>query len=336
MELRHGLSLGIGIFLACLFTWLFIQGANWHDISQLPISISFTHLTLALFPLGLGYIARVWRWYFLLKKHNKDLKIAACFLPYLSAFALNNILPFRLGDIARITLFNQQLGAGYAAITSSLLIERIIDFISLLLIFSVCTFFLSISIPQHNEVFEYIFVIAISAMICILFFLAFPIAIAQLLLRIDVCLQKWHMEKVSRAVYFVRKTAEGIYLHNNFRSLLALFGISVCIWIAEATIFWLVAQSMGMKQQAASSFFVMSLSTFSTLLPSTPGYIGTFHYLCRLALEWVGVVTDFAIVYALLVHAVIVLPITLVGIFSFVHHFGNRWKSKLQAAWGST
>jgi len=333
MQFRHGITLFIGIFFACIFIWFFIQEADWHSISEISANISITYLTLALFPLGLGYAARVWRWHFLLKQHNQDLKIVDCLTPYFSAFALNNILPFRLGDLARITLFNQQLKTNSAAITSTLLVERMIDFISLLLAFSVSIIFISTSLPEDNTLFQYIFIVAISAVIFILLFLAFPSAIAQFLTQMDLRLKKWQMATASRMVGFVRKTLEGIHLHNNFRSLLILFSFSLCIWIAEATIFWLVAKSIGFWQHVASSFFVMSLSTFSTLLPSTPGYIGTFHYLCRQSVEWMGFATNLAISYALLIHLVIVFPITLLGFFSFVHHFGTHWKNSLQEIW---
>jgi hypothetical protein len=56
------------------------------------------------------------------------------------------------------------------------------------------------------------------------------------------------------------------------------------------------------------------LTTVSVVVPSTPGYVGTFHYLCQVALLMFGVSASEALSYAIVAHAVGILPVTLAGV----------------------
>ena len=55
-------------------------------------------------------------------------------------------------------------------------------------------------------------------------------------------------------------------------------------------------------------------TTISIVLPTSPGYVGTYHYLCQLSLVMFGVSATDALSYAAVAHAVSVLPVTLIGL----------------------
>ena len=59
---------------------------------------------------------------------------------------------------------------------------------------------------------------------------------------------------------------------------------------------------------------VLVLTTISVVIPSTPGYVGTYHYLCQVALLMFGVPAAEALSFAIVAHALSVLPVTLLGL----------------------
>ena len=66
----------------------------------------------------------------------------------------------------------------------------------------------------------------------------------------------------------------------------------------------------------------MATGTLATLLPSTPGYVGTFDYFAMLGLTAFGAARDVATAFALSVHAVLWAPTTIVGLVLLVLHGG--------------
>jgi uncharacterized membrane protein YbhN (UPF0104 family) len=55
------------------------------------------------------------------------------------------------------------------------------------------------------------------------------------------------------------------------------------------------------------------VGTFATVIPSTPGYIGTFDYFTAQAMSALGNTAAAAAAFAFLVHAVLWLPPTVAG-----------------------
>jgi hypothetical protein len=52
--------------------------------------------------------------------------------------------------------------------------------------------------------------------------------------------------------------------------------VSVVVWLLEATTFWLVGDSLDLGFTAVVALFLVVLVAFLSIIPSGPGYIGTF------------------------------------------------------------
>jgi hypothetical protein len=57
----------------------------------------------------------------------------------------------------------------------------------------------------------------------------------------------------------------------------------------------------------------MSMTNLGIMLPSTPGFVGTFHFFCSQALQAQGATQALALSYAILVHLTFYIPATLWG-----------------------
>jgi uncharacterized membrane protein YbhN (UPF0104 family) len=70
-----------------------------------------------------------------------------------------------------------------------------------------------------------------------------------------------------------------------------------------------------------ASLVLLVITTVSIVVPSSPGYVGTYHYLCQVALGMFAVPAGPALSFAIAVHGINFLPVFLVGL-GFARHEG--------------
>lgn len=96
-------------------------------------------------------------------------------------------------------------------------------------------------------------------------------------------------------------------------------GTSLVAWLCEAAMYWVLAIGFGGAVReamgAAATLLTTSVANLSTLIPGAPGYVGQFEYGVKLVLADVMHVSEGqALAYAILVHAALYFPITLIGV----------------------
>jgi uncharacterized protein (TIRG00374 family) len=113
-----------------------------------------------------------------------------------------------------------------------------------------------------------------------------------------------------------------------FRLLLSLHGVYLAlltgaIWVLEAAIFWLVAQSLELDVGLLGASLVVVLASFFALIPAAPGYVGTFDAAVLFALHALDVPSDAALGAAITYRFVVFVPITIVGLILLITRYGG-------------
>lgn len=275
----------------------------------------FDHLysIFALMSLFFGYIFRVFRWHFLLSISGSNILISKCIAPFMGSIALNNILPLRAGDIFRAVIFPRYIGIRKSVSTSSILIERIFDLITLL-IFILIGFSLKI-------IGDFILgakIIAFGSFILSIIALMVVSSCSKFLA--DHMLQFINNKRIPKSNFKYKLIIMIIDLLNSLDhmskpSVLFITGIlSFLIWISEAGVFYILMLGFNFDSSIEIALVIMSIATLSTFLPSTPGYIGPFHLAVFTAISFFGYSSDLSASYAILSHLLIWLPTTIVGV----------------------
>ena len=78
--------------------------------------------------------------------------------------------------------------------------------------------------------------------------------------------------------------------------------------------FVMVLPAFGLPIRLDWAVLAMAITNLGIMVPSTPGYIGPFHYFCMQTLMLFGVASAVATSYAITVHAVFFVPVTLWGV----------------------
>ena len=78
-----------------------------------------------------------------------------------------------------------------------------------------------------------------------------------------------------------------------------------------------LASGFAFAEPILSGYFACALATLATLIPSAPGFIGTFHAAAIAAVEVFGARPDDAAAFAIISHGIMWLPLTIIGLACF-------------------
>ena len=317
----------VGMAVTAVFLWFLIQGLDLETLGRVFAELSIPFLMLALVFLAIGYTIRIFRWWWMLRALEPNLPFSACVWPFLTSIAVNNVMPFRAGDVLRVFGFRQQLRSPFVRVLGTLVIERFLDLVALL-----GFFFLGL-LGLPSGVFPKRFVIVAT-------WLA-GLSIGAIL--VFVLLTPWLGRMVQRLAahpFFVRRNlSETILNHGGHfvsalglvRSPLRLLGmvaLSLLTWTFEGAVFATVASAMQATIRTLGPWFSLGTGTLATLIPSSPGYVGTFDFFTAKGLQAYGAVPEVSVAFALTVHAVLWVPLTATGIVYLVLHGTRFWAIK--------
>jgi uncharacterized protein (TIRG00374 family) len=226
-------------------------------------------------------------------------------------FTVNNLLPLRMGEIARAYLLSRWCGIPYGTTVASLLVERVLDGLSLAVLLLVSLAF----VPDPPG---YLFVVGSVAV-------AGFLAAAALL-----ALAAWRTSVITALAAYVARHlpvklgalverllgnfARSLALVHDPLRLARLLGLSLLAWCFELGLFFVLLLSFGLPASYPLALLIGSAANFATLVPSSPGYVGTFDgVLINVLRDVTGIAAGPAAAYDVIVHAALFLPVVLVG-----------------------
>ncbi|MBW3656488.1 MAG: flippase-like domain-containing protein [Gemmatimonadetes bacterium] len=267
--------------------------------------------------LALGYALRIVRWWWMLRSFDTRVRLIHCVTPFVASIALNNVLPLRAGDAVRAFGFQRQLGLSSATVLGTVVVERLLDLSMLLVFFFAGAAFVSAAtLPPALANGAKLLALASAAVL-----VGLPLAGPALARRL-----RGAGEGTSGRLNGLRSGAAGLFesfalLRSGPRAIV-LLPLTVLIWALEGAVFATIAADLASGTSPLAAWFAMACGTLATLLPSTPGYVGTFDYFASLGLSAFGASREVATAFSLSVHAVLWLPVTLVGLALLALHGG--------------
>lgn len=310
MTLRKIVRPAVGASVALFFFWMFLRQVQLQEIKAVLAEADTRWVLAALGAFACGYASRIERWRKMLELENSSLRWSDCAGPFLASFAMNNVVPLRAGDVLRTFAFNNRLGTTAGAVVATLLVERLLDLLLVLVL-------LGISLgmfPGHTVHFAGIgagILLGIAAALILLLLRPDVLApailsFARLVTRISPRIGARLGVEIEQGLATMRRLAGG-----DIMARLILW--SVAAWLAEGCVYWFAALSLPSVIAPLSAWFALPVSALATLIPSTPGYAGTFDYFAARSMIEFQNPAAAAAAFALLVHALLWVPPTIIG-----------------------
>lgn len=310
MNARRTGRLVIGVTIAAFFVWLMLRQINGADLVRALQGARIDFLALALVAFAAGYSCRIARWRLMLARDNPRLRWGDCAGPLLASFAVNNVLPFRAGDVLRAFAFNARLGVGTGAVLATLLAERLFDLLMVLVLLVAAIGVFGLGVHRLVGVGSGAIILAALAILGVLLWPRMFAPAARLVTGLVARINPDTGRRLGAVV------EGGLHTLGNLAgsaTMSRLVAWSVAAWFAEGCVFWLTALALPTLGAPLAAWLALPVATLATLIPSTPGYVGTFDYFTVQAMAMMGNPVADAAAYAILVHLVLWLPPTLAG-----------------------
>lgn len=302
--------IGVGISVICL-----VLVFRKVDINQLRVALEnfrWHFLALGLASLAVDYAMRIQRWAIMLRAGGADVTGRACAAPFLGSITLNNVLPFRAGDVVRALLFPAAIGVRRITATASLLMERLVDMLTLLLCVGI-----GLSFSPMAKTPEWLghTVVGLAVSGCLALFLIVVLnkPIVTVLEFLRGIAARRGATQIANAIGVIVGLTRDAGEMSRPRILGALALTSAIVWVGETGLFWAVLHGLGIEAAFPAALTIMAIATLSTLIPSSPGYVGPFHLAAYSAAVMLGGSAAQAASFAVLAHLGLWLPTTVAG-----------------------
>jgi glycosyltransferase 2 family protein len=312
----HLKTLAVAGLTLALLGWFFRQA----DLSQVWREIREAKawaLALLLGITGLTYLLRAIRWQLLLRPIGAT-RLKVAFRTTVIGFAANTVLPARVGEIVRPYLLARSEGLSVPAAFTTIILERLLDFVTVLVLFGVFVVFFDPGLDNINrEVYRgvkaggLLGAVAAGSILLVLVMNAVRPALTHRL--VDFCLRPFPERLRARISRLVYGLLDGLAVTRDPRLLAQAVALSFPLWISIATGIWLVTVAFHMTIPYTGSFLIMALLVVGVAAP-TPGAVGGFHEMFRIGTAvFYGVDNDRAVGAAIVLHAASFIPVTLLG-----------------------
>ena len=316
----------IGIIISLIFIGLIV----WNlDVKQLinTFKVFDYKALLAFVPLYiLGLYIRGFRWKYLLCEDSK-LSVKEAFFAFTTGNTINSYLPARAGDFWRACHVGNKLNESKMKLLGSIILERIIDGISVLLIllFAVIMYCKQSWILNITYISAALFVGSL-----IFFFIIFKCN------KTD-----WFFEKLGNIKTFtnfkpifektanlINKFIEGFQSLNNPKCFFMAFFTSCIAWATECVLTYILISGFGNHYGFSIALFVISFIALSTIIPSSSVFVGPYQYAYILALGIYHIDKANALGIAFIHQITIMVIITVISVLYFT--FANNQIQNLQ------
>jgi uncharacterized protein (TIRG00374 family) len=292
------------------FSYLAVRNVELSELWRSLRESNYWYLLPSFAVLALAFFIRVLRWRFMFSAETRPGLLPTTEALLLGQF-LNNVLPFRAGDAARIVALRSFGGPSLVETTGTVVIERVFDVLALLLL-------LFLTVPWLPEV------TWIRAAGTLAIVLTLAVAAAVVILRVygeravRVVLAPFArlpFLSAGRVEAAVRNLTQGAITLRSFRLGALTFTLTVVSWILFGLSFWLLTLGFGFGLPVLAGLLIVIATGLSHLLPSAPAAVGVFEAAAVVALAAYDVPQSQALSYALVAHALNVLPFIFAGLF---------------------
>jgi uncharacterized protein (TIRG00374 family) len=254
-----------------------------------------------------GCAVRAERWYELLRYNGaQPRRLDAYGLLAVANFG-NNVLPARAGDALRVVVIAPRARTDARTVIGTIVAERVLDVVVLVALFVVLAYGVlgGIDMPSAGRL--------VFAALLVATLIAVAAAAAWVLHR------RGHLLRV---IAFLAPMAEATRrLRSNHG--MQLLGITFVVWALEWIGWWLTAHAASLDLGVLEVGYLMGLASVFALVPSGPGYVGTFDAAVVFGVRALGRTGAQALSYVLLLRFVVTVPITLIGLVVLVAGYGG-------------
>jgi uncharacterized protein (TIRG00374 family) len=304
---RRHITLGllVGMPVSMFFLYLAVRNLDFGEVVDTLRDADPARVAVAVPLIGVMYTLQALRWR---RVARKEARLGTRrFLTYIvGGLACNNVIPGRIGDFLRAHWLARGGGIPHGRALATVVVDRASDLLAL-----VGLLVLTAWVAPRPAWLDRIDLVAAAGGLVI---------VALLLAARHHAKRRDPDRERSR---FRRLVSDGLatMAHTvNRRDAPVVAGLSFLAWCTWSASAWLVASSLGISLSLPEILFVAAVVNLGVALPSSPGFVGTYQWLCVEVLGLLAVGRADAFAFSVLFQAVWYVPTTLAGLALLALH----------------
>lgn len=314
---------------------LAFSNINIHRLAADLKEANYSWLLLSVLFGFIAFVSRARRWILLVHPLGYYPSLKNAFYSLMTGYLANLALP-RIGEITRCVALGKKEKIPVDQLIGTVVIERTVDFLSLLtiMIFLIITsseqitIFLKegILVPVQQKI------LTIFGSARILWVALFVIMVTGLFLAVRYKKRLRKIRFFAKIFDLTRGIINGLKTITNLKRKWEFILLTVFIWINYALMTWVVVFSIESTSHLTfrDSIFLLVIEGLAMSAPVQSG-LGAFHYIISRGLLFVkGIPLEDGLVYALLTHESQLIFVAIIGTISFFIIFRSHPKNKTQ------
>ncbi len=287
----------LGTLISLIFLALAFKDVPLSEVAQAFTRVNYVWILIAMIGMLLQSWLRALRWITLYHPLQRGLRVWRMFGIVLISQMLNIVVPWRVGELARIYLMGEIEKRSKAQTLATLGVEKIFDTLMLFLLLLIIPPFMTLPawLERPRE--------GIVSLTIVLFVTAFGVmltrnVVVRLLEHVRIPWSARSLGELAHLALASLDVLKRMDLH------LWLQFLSIAIWLIGVAVNYLVFLAMDLPLPWISAFLLMAVLMVGGIVPSSPGKLGVFQYLCILTLGLFNVDKSIGLTYGIWLYLV--------------------------------
>lgn len=307
----------LGLVISVVLIVLFFRGT---DLDELRDSLNRANYWWMIPALGVLFISisiRCVRWSVLLRP-IAPLSPARLFPYAIIGYMANNLIPARAGEFVRAYILGDRERITKTGSLGSIAVERLFDGCTLVLMLLIAGLAVGFDDGRLRTI------AVVSTLLFVAAFVGFYLLTlreerARRIIRVGLRLLPERLEH--RAEEIGDSLVASLRSVHDWRTLSVVCVLSGAAWMVEAAAYAIVGKGFGLGVGFGEYCLLLAASNLAIIVPTFFGGTGPFEWATKLVLVSAGVADGLASAYAIVAHALVIVPTTILGLV-FLWTFG--------------
>lgn len=300
--------IGIAISIGAL-VWLFSQFDFTEVVAAFGAARLWALVPVAALIVG-DFLLRAWRWQVLFGSQNR-VRLRHAFRALSVGYLFNNIMPARAGDFIRALELGRLQDISRTRAFTTIVVERTGELLFLLALLSAVLLSYPALPAWLGRAGIGVSVITMAALVVLI--VAHLKAPALVLFVERAFIRVGAARFVPTAVRIANSFAAGASGLFTVAGAAVFFSLTTVLWGVEVWILHVVAHAFGLDIAPGNLLFVLLVIALGTMVPSSPGFVGTYEFFGVSALAIVGITGPIALSFIITLHAAMLVGTSLLG-----------------------
>lgn len=309
-----------GVAASVVFIALFLRTLHLGELADAFREAEYWYLAPALLVLFTSIYVRCIRWSVLMRP-VAPLSPSAL-LPYaIIGYMANNLLPARAGELVRAWVLGRREHVSRTAAIGTIAVERLFDGCVLVLMLLI-----SGAVVGFDDSRLRVIAMASSVLFLVAFVVFYVITLSEARAhRFISFFLRWLPERLEhKAEDLADNIVVSVRSVHDPKTMGLVFLLSGAAWTIEAGSYAIVGLGFDLDVGFGEYCLLLAASNLAIIIPTFLGGTGPFEWATRLVLESAGVATAVASAYAIIAHALVIVPTTIIGLL-IIWSYGIRF-----------